>query len=70
MTKIVTTVGLLMLMEEGRFLLDEPVARFIPAFAGLDVQRETGGPREALRRPVTIHDLLTHCKRHRLHGLG
>jgi CubicO group peptidase (beta-lactamase class C family) len=32
-TKLVTTVGLLMLMEEGRFYLDQPIADFLPAFA-------------------------------------
>src|SRR5689334_5449546 len=38
MTKPVTAVALLMLMEEGRIALDDAVARFIPGFANLKVQ--------------------------------
>jgi len=37
MTKPVTSVAVLMLYEEGRFLLTDPVARYIPAFEGLQV---------------------------------
>ncbi|MGH7335065.1 MAG: serine hydrolase domain-containing protein [Candidatus Rokuibacteriota bacterium] len=35
MTKPITSVGLMMLYEQGRFLLDDPVHRFIPAWKGL-----------------------------------
>jgi CubicO group peptidase (beta-lactamase class C family) len=55
MTKPVTAVALLMLMEEGRIALDDPVARFIPQFANLKVQ---GG--EAPKRAMTVLDLLRH----------
>ena len=55
MTKPVTAVALLMLMEEGRIALDDPVARFIPDFAVLKVQ---GG--EAPKRTMTVLDLLRH----------
>ena len=63
MTKPVTTVAALMLYEEGRFQLDDPVAKFIPAFAGTRVF--AGGDAESfetvpLARPVTVHDLMTH----------
>ena len=63
MTKPITTVAALMLYEEGRFQLDDPVARFIPAFAGTRVF--AGGDAESfetgpLARPVTVHDLMTH----------
>ena len=63
MTKPVTTVAALMLYEEGRFQLDDPVAKYIPAFA------ETGvfdsGDAESfatvpLARPITVHDLMVH----------
>src|ERR1700742_1069005 len=37
MTKPITSVALLMLLEEGKVALDDPVARYIPGFAGLGV---------------------------------
>ena len=63
MTKPITTVAALMLYEEGRFQLDDPVAKFIPAFA--DTRVFAGGDAESfetepLARPVTVHDLMTH----------
>ncbi|MFT7723221.1 MAG: serine hydrolase domain-containing protein [Roseateles sp.] len=59
MTKALTTVAALMLYEEGRFLLKDPVARYLPAFANVQVARPGGGT-EKPHRPLTIHDLLTH----------
>jgi CubicO group peptidase (beta-lactamase class C family) len=64
MTKLVTSVALLMLYEEGRFQLTDPVSRFYPAFA--DVKVATGlSPDgamklEAPRRPITIQDVFRH----------
>lgn len=63
MTKTITSVAVLMLMEEGRFTLEEPVAKYLPEFAGIQVF--AGGTADApvLRpaaRPITIHHLLTH----------
>src|SRR5882724_10072678 len=63
MTKPVTSVAAMMLYEEGRFELTDPVSEFIPAFG--DVRVFTGGSDQ---RPVTvpatesvrIHHLLTH----------
>jgi len=55
MTKPITVVALLMLMEEGRIALDDPVTRFIPGFAHLKVR--TG---EAPARAMTVVDLLRH----------
>ena len=63
MTKPITTVAALMLYEEGRFQLDDPIAKFIPAFAGTrvfasgDAESFTTAP---LERPVTVHDLMIH----------
>ena len=64
MTKPVTAVAVLMLYEEAKIQLDDPVARYLPefanpvVFAGLDAQ---GKPRtEPARRPITIRHLLTH----------
>jgi CubicO group peptidase (beta-lactamase class C family) len=55
MTKPVTAVALLMLMEEGRIALDDSVARFVPCFADLKVQ---GG--HSPKRAMTVLDLLRH----------
>jgi CubicO group peptidase (beta-lactamase class C family) len=55
MTKPVTVVALLMLLEEGRIALDDPVARFIPPFANLRLA--DGSP---LSRAITVLDLLRH----------
>lgn len=63
MSKPVTAVAVLMLYEEGRFQLDDPVARFIPGFAetpvciGGTVERPHLVPQE---RPMTIRHLLMH----------
>lgn len=59
MTKALTTVAAMILYEEGRFLLKDPVARYLPAFANQQVALPGGGTEKA-RRPLTIHDLLTH----------
>lgn len=59
MTKALTTVAAMILYEEGRFLLKDPVARYLPAFANVQVALPGGGT-EKPRRPLTIHDLLTH----------
>ena len=58
MTKPITTVAALMLYEEGRFQLDDPVAKFIPAFAGTrvfaggDAESFTTVPLARLRDPL------------------
>ena len=63
MTKPITSVALMMLFERGAFQLSDPVARFIPQWAELQVM--TGGeyPDYATappERPMTIRDLLSH----------
>lgn len=63
MTKPVTSVGLMMLYEEGAFLLENPISRWLPEFA--DVQVFDGGTADAPKtrppaRPITVHDVLTH----------
>jgi CubicO group peptidase (beta-lactamase class C family) len=68
MTKPVTSVAILMLLEEGRLLLSDPVSRYIPAFKDMRVLASpeaapTNGGGDATvpaRRAVTIEDLLTH----------
>lgn len=63
MTKPITSVGLMMLYEEGRFQLDDPVHRFIPSWQNLRVF--VGGNHPTFKtapveRPMTIRDLLSH----------
>jgi len=68
MTKPITSVAVLMLYEEGRFQLTDPVSRFIPEFEDLRVlvrETESGIELADLEQPVTIWHLLTHTS-----GLG
>jgi len=58
MTKAVTAVAVLSLMEEGKLLLDDPVGNYLPAFAHMRVA--TAGGTRAAAGPVTIRQLLSH----------
>ncbi len=63
MTKSITSVGLMMLFEQGTFLLENPISRWLPEFG--EVQVWTGGTAESpqtrpAERPITVHDVLTH----------
>jgi len=68
MSKAVTTVAIMMLYEEGHFLLHEPVSKFIPAFehSVVAVAPPVGSPADVkyvlvpAKRPIQIRDLLTH----------
>ncbi len=68
MTKPVTAVAVLMLLEEGRLLLSDPVAKYLPEFRDtkVAVARQPNDPAGAgvalvpASRPITIRDLLTH----------
>jgi CubicO group peptidase (beta-lactamase class C family) len=62
MTKPIVSVAIMMLLEEGRFLLDDPIAKFIPEFADQKVGVENNGRLDLvpLQRPITIQDLLRH----------
>jgi CubicO group peptidase (beta-lactamase class C family) len=61
MSKPVTSVAVMMLYEEGKLLLTDPVSRFIPAFKNLRVMGDSAdaAPVDA-RRMITIRDLLSH----------
>ena len=63
MTKPITSTAALMLMEEGRFALSDPISRFAPEFSEMRVMRSTTGPldqTDPAERPITFEDLLTH----------
>ena len=64
-TKTITSVAAMMLIDRGRISLDDPVSKYIPSFAGMKVgvekKDELGRPvldLVPLRRPVNIEDLL------------
>ncbi|HEY0550385.1 MAG TPA: serine hydrolase domain-containing protein [Verrucomicrobiae bacterium] len=63
MSKIITCVATLMLLEDGKYNLDDPVAKYLPELKDMKVW--VGGTldspqTEALKRPITIKHLLTH----------
>ncbi len=58
MTKPLVSVGVMMLVEQGRLLLDDPIGKYLPALAGLQVAAEGGTVPAA--SPITIQDLLRH----------
>jgi CubicO group peptidase (beta-lactamase class C family) len=62
MTKPIVSIGIMMLLEEGHFLLNDPVAKYIPEFADQKVGVEKDGKLDLvpLVRAITIHDLLRH----------
>ncbi len=62
MTKAVASVGLMMLVEEGRLSISDPVSKYIPAFAKTTVLEELNGRVAVVpaKRQITIRDLLTH----------
>ncbi len=68
MSKAVTTIAALMLYEEGRFMLNDPVSKFIPEFSKsvVAVPPPPGSPSDVkyvtvpAKRAITIHDLMTH----------
>ncbi len=67
MTKPITGMAAMMLVEDGRLKLDDPVSKYIPAFAKMTVatSSETSLESRPARTPITIRMLLTHTA-----GLG
>jgi CubicO group peptidase (beta-lactamase class C family) len=63
MTKPVTAIGIMMLAEEGKLALRDPVERYLPEFRNMRVTANTGPDNGRLAVPnhaITIRDLLTH----------
>ncbi len=67
LTKTVTSVAAMLLVDRGTIRLDDPVSKYVPSFAGMKVgverKNETGKAVLDLvppRRPITIEDLLLH----------
>jgi CubicO group peptidase (beta-lactamase class C family) len=62
-SKAVVSVGIMILQEEGKLLISDPVGKYIPEFMETTVAqpREGGGYDEVkAKRPITLRDLLTH----------
>jgi CubicO group peptidase (beta-lactamase class C family) len=67
MSKPITSVAAMMLVDEGRLKLDDPLAKYIPSFAnakvGVELKAGNGEKKlqlEPLKRPITILDLMRH----------
>jgi CubicO group peptidase (beta-lactamase class C family) len=68
MSKPITSVAVMMLYEEGKFQLNDPVAKYLPEFAKMQVGVEEKDPQTGkpvlktvpAKRPITIRDLLRH----------
>lgn len=69
-TKAITSVAVMILYEEGKFLLDDPISKYIPSFANEKVidhfnEKDSTYTTVPAKRQVTVRDLLTHTS-----GLG
>ena len=65
MTKPVTSVAVMMLFEEGKLKLDDPVSKYLPGFDNLQVitkfnEKDATYETRPAKRPITIRHLLTH----------
>lgn len=74
-TKAITSVAVMMLFEEGKFLLDDPISKYIPEFANpvvLDKFNEKDTTYTTIKayREITIRDLLTHTSGIDYAGIG
>ena len=70
MTKPVTSAGIMMLFEQGKLRLDDPVGHYVPAYRGREViatfnEKDTTYTTRPAKREMTIRHLLTHTS-----GLG
>ncbi len=60
MTKTVTAVAAMMLWEEERFELDDPVSLYLPEFEHVRVMESPGAPARPPASPITVRDLMLH----------
>jgi CubicO group peptidase (beta-lactamase class C family) len=68
MTKPITGMAAMMLIDEGKLKLDQPIADFLPGFAHMTVLADPAGPVDKVvpaTAPITVRNLLTHTA-----GLG
>jgi len=60
MTKPITSVLAMILYEEGKLNLDDPITKWFPQFEQMKVLNKQTGEYEDAQRPITVLDLLTH----------
>jgi CubicO group peptidase (beta-lactamase class C family) len=63
MTKPVTSIAALMLLEDGKLRLEDPITKWLPEFSGMQVLKDAAGPIEdtyPAARDITVEDLMTH----------
>jgi CubicO group peptidase (beta-lactamase class C family) len=74
-TKAIASIGLMMLFEEGKFLLDDPLSKYIPEFSHPQIldkfnEKDTTFTTVPANREITIRDLLTHTSGIDYAGIG
>ena len=74
-TKAIASIGLMMLFEEGKFLLDDPISKYIPAFKNPKVlekfnEKDSSYTSVPAKREITIRQLLTHTSGISYPGIG
>jgi CubicO group peptidase (beta-lactamase class C family) len=74
-TKAITSIGAMMLFEEGKFLLDDPVSKYIPAFKNPTVldkfdPKDSSYTTVPAKSEITIRQLLTHTSGINYAGIG
>jgi len=74
-TKAITSVAVMMLFEEGKFLLDDPISKYIPEFAHPTVldkfnEKDSSYTTVEAKREITVRDLLTHTSGIDYAGIG
>jgi CubicO group peptidase (beta-lactamase class C family) len=63
MTKPVTSIAVLMLLEEGKLRLEDPITKWLPEFVDMQVLKDATGPIDdtyQAPREITVEDLMTH----------
>lgn len=60
MTKPMVSSALMMLWEDGRFMLDDPISKWLPSYANKEVLDPLTGRKVPAVRPVTVRHVLTH----------
>src|SRR5580693_2047817 len=58
MTKPIVSTALMMLWEDGKFMLDDPISKWLPSYSKMNVTDVSG--RVPAVRPVTVRNILTH----------
>jgi len=74
-TKAIVSIAVMMLFEEGKFLLDDPISKYIPEYAHPQIldqfnEKDTTYTTIPARREITIRDLLTHTSGIEYSGIG